>query len=191
MKLTKTFCTFITNKGMKKDIVFDSNRTISELIKKYFNKIGKPELFTKPNLINFQFNGKTIDFNSQDKVENLFLNFTNVIIYVYDYYNLIDNNFIENNSIEIFNINFKFCTGKEIIISIEKGKTVKDLIRAFFNKIGKPKLFKSKDINFLCNGNRININSKKKIENFFNSLPKIILVMDSKNLLAESKNNSC
>ena len=63
---------------------------------------------------------------------------------------------------------FNTSTGKTFIILIDHGKTINDLIKIFFLRIGKPELMNNKqDICFLYNASKINIDSQEKVENFF------------------------
>ena len=79
---------------------------------------------------------------------------------------------------------FKTATGFCIDIYINPKKTLKDLIKKYFEKIKQPELYKDKDIVILCHGNIIEKNSKKKIsefiqEKFFDG-PPIFVVLDLK-----------
>ena len=71
---------------------------------------------------------------------------------------------------------FNTSTGKTFSILIDHGKTINDLIKIFFLRIGKPELMNNKqDICFLYNATKINIDSQVKVENYFgfNSNPRI------------------
>ena len=75
-------CIFKTTQGVIRNIQIDGDKTISELIRTYFNRIGKPELFDKQNDICFLYNASRLDFNSQTKVGDFFgLNsFPNILV---------------------------------------------------------------------------------------------------------------
>ena len=85
----KISCIFKTTQGVTRNIPIDPDKTISELIRTYFNRIGKPELFDKKNELCFLYNATRLDFNSQTKVGDFFgLNsFPNIL--VNDVHNLI------------------------------------------------------------------------------------------------------
>ena len=65
-------CVFKTTQGVIRNIQIDNDKTISELIRTYFYRVGKPELFDKKNDICFLFNASKLDFNSQTKVGDFF-----------------------------------------------------------------------------------------------------------------------
>ena len=65
-------CVFKTTQGVIRNIQIDNDKTISELVRTYFNRVGKPELFNKKNDICFLFNASKLDFNSQTKVGDFF-----------------------------------------------------------------------------------------------------------------------
>ena len=81
---------------------------------------------------------------------------------------------------------FKRTTGQNpIMILMEHGKTVNDLVKTFFGRIGQPELINNTEgLCLLYNATKINFNSTQKIEDFFgnNSNPQI-LVNDVNNLI--------
>ena len=86
------------------------------------------------------------------------------------------------------NIVFKTTQGMIKNIPIENEKTISEAIKIYLNRVGKPELFnRTKDICFLCNANKLDINSTQKIGDFFTGFftPNII-VNDVKNLIGAS-----
>lgn len=51
-------------------IKIESDKTFEDLIKKYFQKIGMPELFNEPTIL-FLFNGNFVQHNSKDLLKNI------------------------------------------------------------------------------------------------------------------------
>ena len=80
---------FKTTQGMTKIIPIEKGKTMSELIKTYLNRVGKPELFNRTNDICFVCNANKIDIHSKVKVEQYFMNFSSPKILVNDVKNLI------------------------------------------------------------------------------------------------------
>ena len=80
---------FKTTQGIIRNINADYGTTISELIKKYFNIMGKPELFNNPQDICFLCNAKRLNFNDNTKIEIFFKNTSMVNIVVNDVKELI------------------------------------------------------------------------------------------------------
>ena len=56
---------------MIKDININQNKTIEELIKLFFSKINKPELFND-NDVNFLYSAKVINKNPKELVSEIF-----------------------------------------------------------------------------------------------------------------------
>ena len=63
---------FSTTQGVTTNVVVDSNKTMSELLMIYLKRVGKPELFGKPNGVCFLSNGKKIPFTCKTKVKDYF-----------------------------------------------------------------------------------------------------------------------
>ena len=94
-----------------------------------------------------------------------------------------------NPTIHKINIVFNTTQGMTKNLPIEREKTISELIKTYLNRVGKPELFnRTKDICFICNGNKIDIHSKETIGQYFatNLNPKII-VNDVKNLIGAKK----
>lgn len=83
------------------------------------------------------------------------------------------------------NVIFKTTQGMIKNISIEGDKTINESIKIYLNRVGKPELFnRTNEIYFLSNGNKLNINSNQKIEDFFRGFATpAIIVNDVKNLI--------
>ena len=79
---------------------------------------------------------------------------------------------------------FKTVTGFCKDIYINPKKTLKDLIKKYFEKIKQPELYKDKDILILCSANKIKKDSSKKISEFIQENPftgpPIFIVLDPK-----------
>ena len=93
----------------------------------------------------------------------------------------------ETNSVSAnkLNIVFKSTAGVQTIIPIEQGKTMAEIIKIYFTRMGKPELYnKKEDICFLFNAKKIPFDCQEKVEDFFNfgSTPTII-VNDVKGLI--------
>ena len=83
---------------------------------------------------------------------------------------------------------FQTTAGIKIEIYIEPNKTIKDLIIKFFRKIKQPKLFKDKEIHFVCDGGKIEKNSKELVSDFCNNKRNenpIFLVIDVNSKIKE------
>ena len=78
-----------TTQGVIRNLKFEYGTTISELIKKYFNIMGKPELFNNPQDICFLYNAKRLNFNDNTKIEDFFKNAFIINIVVNDVKELI------------------------------------------------------------------------------------------------------
>ena len=63
---------FQTIWGTVNSITVDFGVTINQLLKKYFERIGRPELIRQDNTINFTFNARKIKFDDETPVEKYF-----------------------------------------------------------------------------------------------------------------------
>ena len=90
---------------------------------------------------------------------------------------------IDNNN-EI-NFQFKTTAGKVTSISIDKNKTMDDLIRKYFQKIGLTKYYGRKDLfNFLKNANKFTFGFQDNVMlHYDNNGINIIVVLDANNLI--------
>ena len=75
---------FTTSKQSKIKIIIDSNKTMGELIKTYFKKIKRLDLFGDSTII-FLIDAKTINHDSNDLIKN-YINKENInnVILVFD-----------------------------------------------------------------------------------------------------------
>ena len=62
---------FETPSGFKKSIIVDYGTSVSDMIKKYFNEIGKPELFRNDKIC-FLYDACKLNCDDNTKVENFF-----------------------------------------------------------------------------------------------------------------------
>ena len=87
--------------------------------------------------------------------------------------------FIKGENIK--NISFEASTGLKLIIKVSDKITIKELIKKYMNKIGLSENYIGKDIIFLFNGGKMDINSEetiKKYQDFF-----AITVFDQNNVI--------
>ena len=103
--------------------------------------------------------------------------------------NIKDNNMMNNMKMEKpkqkINISFKTSRGFNKNIIVDYGTSICDMIKKYFNEIGKPELFGNKDICFIYNARKLNPHDNSKVENFFPFLTdKIILINDLLGLIS-------
>ena len=84
-------CTFKTTSGNIKKIYFDKNKTMGELIKKYFEEMDIMRYYGRVDLFGFLCNANKITFDSLEFVNNYFSEDGNNFILVRDLNNLIIN----------------------------------------------------------------------------------------------------
>ena len=63
---------FSTSSGLKNQIFFDNGITVADMIRKYLEKIKKPELYCRQNDLVFLYNEVNIDYNDQRKLKEFF-----------------------------------------------------------------------------------------------------------------------
>ena len=85
----KITCTFKTTSGKIEDIIIDKNKTISELIKYFFEKMNINKYYGRKDLFGFLYKANKVPFDSQDTVEHFFGEDENKWILVFDKNNLI------------------------------------------------------------------------------------------------------
>jgi len=96
---------------------------------------------------------------------------------------------LKNLSPEYKKVIFKTTSQYNKEIYIEPNKTINELIKLFFKEMNKPELFNDNDIAFLCNGSRLNKNSKISVSELFfltgliNIEVPLIIVRDTNNKL--------
>ena len=81
-------CIFKTSNGKKFAILFNSGKTVADLILTFFKRVDQEDLYEKGG-ISFIYNTEQLDYNLQTKVENLFKLSGSPIIMVLDVNNLI------------------------------------------------------------------------------------------------------
>ena len=74
---------FETTKGTRFTILANHGTTVNELLKKFFDRIGRPELMGCKDII-FIFNAKNIEYEDQTPIEIFFDTYHNNEIIVYD-----------------------------------------------------------------------------------------------------------
>ena len=80
---------FNTTQGTLHNLVLPYGTTISQAIEKYLNRVGRPDLFGKPDQLCFLVNAQKLQFNDQTPIEQYFKNNLNPKIVVNDTNNLI------------------------------------------------------------------------------------------------------
>ena len=81
-------CIFKTSNGKKFAILFNSGKTVADLILTFFKRVDQEDLYEKGG-ISFIYNTEQLDYHLQTKVENLFKHSGSPIIMVLDVNNLI------------------------------------------------------------------------------------------------------
>ena len=74
--------TFKSAEGDHDNIIFNLGTTISDILKRYLNKINHSELIEKSGNIVFLYNGKKLKFNDRTKIEKFFNYACNPVITV-------------------------------------------------------------------------------------------------------------
>lgn len=105
-------------------------------------------------------------------------------------FNLMPNMMINNNfepqpkNIKKRNVTFKTTRGKVFHFIVDYGTTVKELLKKFFDRIGRPELMGCKDIIFIFNAKKIEYENLTPIEKFFDTYyhSPVIIVNDAKNI---------
>lgn len=158
-----------TNQQNKAEINIESDKTLKELILEYFKKINRLDLFGDKEIY-FLFWGKNISLDQKDLVDQHFKeNQENQIIVVDNEDKFINKEIKYNEQMSQNMIKVKFCSSTgDIIIKIDKRKTLKESIKNYFNKINRPELFGDDNILFLCSGKSILHDSNDLIESFMN-----------------------
>ena len=86
----KTNIIFKTTQGTTHTLVYNYGTTIDQVLSKYLNRVGRPELYQeKSNKICFLFNASQLKFGDQTKVEVFFKGVINPKVVVNDVHNLI------------------------------------------------------------------------------------------------------
>lgn len=90
---SKILIIFTTTQGVSTNIIFDANDSVSNLLKIYLKRIGRPELISSlmegGNKIEFIYNANPLKINDTTKVKDIFKNSSNPRIVVNDVHNMI------------------------------------------------------------------------------------------------------
>ena len=65
---------FTTTVGATRNMKFNHGRTLSYVIQKYLDSVGKPELFGQNDKINFLYNANKLNVNDTTPIERKFVN---------------------------------------------------------------------------------------------------------------------
>ena len=166
---------FEVSTGNSKKVAIEGEKTMSDLIKGYFDLIEKPQLFNRSDSICFLYNAKKIDFNSKETINNFFGNINTYKILVVDTNNLIGSNDSSNKTnFKMIEVVFENMNQEKKKISIEKGKTMKELFITYFQLFNSLK--NKEKIIFIYKDNIINFNNKEKVENFIGNLNELPII---------------
>ena len=149
---------FATTKGYKSNVKAKNGTTIDQLLKKYLEIENREYLINSKKVV-YLYNGLSLKFGDNTKIENVFKKQNPTIII-----NDVDHLIGEDNR----NIVFKHCQNKNISIIFGINSTVEELLDYYYIKSGKPKLILNKNIVFLYNAKAIQSSSLKiKVKDFF------------------------
>ena len=104
-------------------------------------------------------------------------------------FNLMPNMMINDNfepqpkNIKKMNVIFKTSSGKLFHFNVDYGTTVKELLKKFFDRIGRPDLMGCKYIIFIFNAKKIEYENQTPIEKFFDTVGDPVIIVSDKNLL--------
>lgn len=168
---------FKTTCGLTTFMGFDYGTTMDEVLKKYWERIGKPENIHS-NSFCFLFNGIPINYGIKTPVEQYF-KFENIpcvaVIYVHN---------CHSNTV-IF-VKFRSTTGFSLDVICPISNSVDGLLNQFLEEIRKPGLKNDipSKLCFLYNEKQIKPGDKTTLEKFFKNdkNPKVV-VDDINNLL--------
>ena len=135
---------------------------------KLFNKSFMfPDLQTNIYNIKFQIENANLQINN-------IISHLNIKIQNFENCNLGNNFMMMNNSNENtnkkINVTFKTIHGLKVNLVVDYGKSMKEVLEKFCERIGKPELIRDNKIYFLCNSEKININDQTKVEDFQNKV---------------------
>ena len=88
-QVNKKNVVFKTTQGVVTNLSIEEDKTMSELMKTYLNRVGKPDLFGKKDGVCFLFNASKIDFNCPTKISQFFGFNSHPTLIVNDVHNLI------------------------------------------------------------------------------------------------------
>ena len=87
-KSNKINITFQIFKGGAQSMIFEYGTTIDEMLKKFLNKVGKPELINSPKIC-FLFNARQLKIGDKTKIEDYFRDLTKAKVIINDIEGLI------------------------------------------------------------------------------------------------------
>ena len=166
-------------KGKKIRMFINKDKSMKDLIKLFMDKMSISGYYGREDLLQFNFDGKIVKHSCNTKVK--IIKKENNIINVIDTNNLIQN---------INNITFTFKTSSGAIneININQGKSMGDLLKAYFDEIEMPYFYGRNIFKFFYSATPVKFDSK---DNVFAMRSKcqcdIIMVIDLNNLI-ENKN---
>ena len=168
-------------KGKKIRMFINKDKSMKDLIKLFMDKMSISGYYGREDLLQFNFDGKIVKHSCNTKVK--IIKKENNIINVIDTNNLIQ---------KINNITFTFKTGPGAIneININQGKSMGDLLKAYFDEIEMPYFYGRNIFTFIYNATKINCDNNEYIFNLINENKlnsNIIMVIDLNNLI-ENKN---
>ena len=120
---------FKTNHGNILEIYMKPERTCAQLLMKYYNEIGHPELMINEQ-IHFLFNARQIKYGDRTTIKNCFLTVKKPVILVLDI-----NNLLTNHNTPKITVNFN-NSGNVISIIANFGTTIEQLIKMYLYKVG-------------------------------------------------------
>jgi len=170
----------LTN-GKKYIIAVNRGTTVDQLLKKFYEKIGRLDLYReKSQKFIFSFNASGIKYGEQTPVEKYFINCAIPIISV-----------VETINVGPFmSIMFRTNNGITHIVKFEINKTIGDLLKEYLCIAKRPDLIgdKTNTICFQYNARSLKYGDKTKLSQFFNndkSNFKIINVIDQYELIKQ------
>ena len=128
-----------------------------------------------PNMMNLMPNMMMMN-NNINLMPNMMMN---------NDFNLMPNMMINNNfepqpkNIKQKNVIFKTTRGKVFRFIVDYGTTVKELLKKFFDRIGRPELMGCKGIIFIFNAEKIEYENQTPIEKFFNHNPNPVIIVNN------------
>ena len=175
--IPKQTVVFKTTAGLTTSIVFDYGTTMDEVLKKYWERIGKPENIHS-NRFCFLFNAKKINYGIKTPVEQYFKFDDNPRVIVYEVLNC--------PSEPVIFVKFRSTTGSSLELFYPISNSVDDLLNLFVREVGKPGLKNDipNKLCFLYNAKQMKPGDKTTLKNFFKNdkNPKVV-VNDINNLL--------
>ena len=168
---------FKTTAGHTTSMVFDYGTTMDEVLKKYWERIGKPENIHS-NRFCFLFNANKINYGIKTPVEQYF-KFEHIpLVTVNDVYGL--------TATPIVIVKFRSTTGSSWDMADYIPDSVEGLLNLFLREVGKPGLKNDipNKLCFLYNAKQMKPGDKTTLKNFFKNdkNPKVV-VNDINNLL--------